>query len=180
VIARSAIRRLAVSRTPAVSACRARSARSTPQTSLPIPTPASGVGPKPPLRARCTKGVARDGSHLFPAFPYDHYTKVRDDDVHALYAFFMTRPPARAEAMPSTLPFPFNIRALQAGWKLLFFRGGVFEPDPTKGDDWNRGAYLAAGLGHCGACHTPRNGLAAEKTDAAFAGAMVTAGSRQH
>ena len=66
------------------------------------------------------EGVARDGSHLFPAFPYDHFTKVSDDDVEALYAYLMTRPPIRATAPANTIPFPFNIRAFQEGWKILF------------------------------------------------------------
>ena len=68
------------------------------------------------------EGVSRDGSHLFPAFPYDHYTKLSDDDVKALYAYFMTRPPVRATAPANTIPFPLNIRALQEGWKIVFFR----------------------------------------------------------
>jgi mono/diheme cytochrome c family protein len=90
--------------------------------------------------------VARDGSLLFPAFPFDHFTKLSDDDVRALYAYFMTRTPARAVAQPNTVPFPLNIRYLQAGWKLLFFRPSRFEPDPNESDEWNRGAYLALGL----------------------------------
>ena len=139
------------------------------------PDPDTGIGrwSEAAFARAMHEGVARDGSHLFPAFPYDHYTKVRDDDVKALYAFFMTREPVRAEAKSSTLPFPLNVRALQAGWKLLFFRDGVFRPDPAKSDEWNRGAYLAEGLGHCSACHTPRNSLGAEKPSAAYAGAMV-------
>jgi mono/diheme cytochrome c family protein len=119
------------------------------------------------------EGVARDGSHLFPGFPFDHFTKLSDDDVKALYAYFMTRPPVRAPALTNTIPFPFNIRALQAGWKILFFRSGRFEPVAGKSEEWNRGAYLALGLSHCGACHTPRNLLGAEKVGDAYAGAVV-------
>ena len=139
------------------------------------PDPDTGIGrwSEAAFARALHQGVARDGSHLFPVFPYDHYSKVRDEDIHALYAFFMTRQPVHANAIPSTLPFPLNVRALQAGWKLLFFRGGVFQPDPAKSDKWNRGAYLAEGLGHCASCHTPRNRLGAEKSDAAYAGAMV-------
>src|SRR6202043_3137144 len=84
--------------------------------------------------------------------------------VQALYAYFMTLAPVHAPARPNGIPFPFNIRYLQAGWKLLFFRSGRFEPDAEKSAEWNRGAYLALGLSHCGACHTPRNLLGAEKT----------------
>ena len=125
------------------------------------------------VRPLDAEGVARDGSLLFPAFPFDHFTKLSDDDVQALYAYFMTRPPVRAPAQAGTIPFPLNIRYLQAGWKLLFFRAGRFEPDPNKSAEWNRGAYLAEGLSHCGACHTPRNLLGAEKSSDAYAGAVV-------
>jgi mono/diheme cytochrome c family protein len=119
------------------------------------------------------QGVSRDGSHLFPAFPYDHFTKVSDEDVKALYAYLMTRPPVSASARANTIPFPLNIRALQEGWKILFFRSGRYRPDPSKSDEWNRGAYLAQGLGHCGGCHTPRNLLGAEKRGDAYAGAVI-------
>ncbi len=119
------------------------------------------------------EGVARDGSLLFPAFPYDHFTKLSDEDVQALYAFFMTLAPRSAPAHENSLPFPLNVRYLQAGWRLLFFRAGRFKPDPSKSAQWNRGAYLAEGLSHCGACHTPRNLLGAEKSGHAYAGAPV-------
>jgi mono/diheme cytochrome c family protein len=119
------------------------------------------------------QGVSRDGSHLFPAFPYDHFTKVSDADVNALYAYVMTRPPIKAEPRPNTIPFPLNIRPLQEGWKLLFFRSGRYRPNTSKNADWNRGAYLAEGLSHCGGCHTPRNFLGAEKTHDAYAGTDI-------
>ena len=117
------------------------------------------------------EGVARDGSHLFPAFPYDHFTKVTDDDLKALYAYTMTRPPVRATPPANTIPFPLDIRLFQEAWKILFFRSGRYRPNPSKSAEWNRGAYLAEGLAHCGACHTPRNLLGAEKVGAAYAGA---------
>jgi mono/diheme cytochrome c family protein len=119
------------------------------------------------------EGVARDGSHLFPGFPYDHFSKLSDDDVKALYAYFMTRAPIKASAPPNTIPFPLNIRALQEGWKILFFRPRRFEAVAGRSAEWNRGAYLALGLSHCGACHTPRNMLGAEKTGEAYAGAVI-------
>ena len=105
-------------------------------------------------------------------FPYDHFTKLSDEDVQALYAYFMTRARSRAGAAKA-IPFPFNIRDLQAGWKLLFFRPGRFEPVAGKSAEWNRGAYLALGLSHCGACHTPRNLLGAEKAGKAYGGAVI-------
>jgi mono/diheme cytochrome c family protein len=119
------------------------------------------------------EGVARNGSHLFPAFPYYAYTKLSDDDVKALYAYLMTRPAATATVPANTLPFPFKIRALQEGWKILFFRDGRFHANPSKSDEWNRGAYLAEALSDCAACHTPRNSLGAEKTGYAYAGSVI-------
>ncbi len=119
------------------------------------------------------EGVSRDGSHLFPAFPYNAYTELLDDDVKALYAYLMTQPPAAATVPPNTVPFPLSIRAFQEGWKILFFRSGRYRPDSSKSAEWNRGAYLAEALSDCGGCHTPRNLLGAEKTNEAYAGAVI-------
>jgi mono/diheme cytochrome c family protein len=139
------------------------------------PDPETGIGTwsEAAFARAMREGVARDGSHLFPAFPFDHFTMLSDDDIHALYAYFMTREPVHAPARTNGLPFPLNIRYLQAGWKLLFFRPGRFQPLADKTAEWNRGAYLALGLSHCGACHTPRNLLGAEKTGEAFGGAVI-------
>jgi mono/diheme cytochrome c family protein len=125
------------------------------------------------FRRAMREGVARDGSHLFPGFPYEHFTKLNDADVSALYAYFMTREPVSAPPRKNGIPFPLNIRALQAGWKLLFFRPGRFAATAAQSADWNRGAYLAQGISHCGACHTPRNALGAEKPGRAFGGASI-------
>ena len=119
------------------------------------------------------EGVSRDGSHLFPAFPYDHFTKISDDDVKALYAYITMQPPVRAAAPANTIPFPLNIRFLQEGWKILFFRSGRYQPNASKSAEWNRGAYLAEGLSLCSSCHTPRNLLGAEKKADAYVGATV-------
>jgi mono/diheme cytochrome c family protein len=121
-----------------------------------------GAWSKDAFRRAMHEGVARDGSHLFPGFPYDHFTKISDDDVDAIYAFLMTQPAVHAPARPNELMFPLGIRALQAGWKLLFFRSGRFQPSPDHDARWNRGAYIAEALSHCSACHTPRNPLGAE------------------
>jgi mono/diheme cytochrome c family protein len=139
------------------------------------PDPETGIGTwsEVAFRRAMHEGVSRDGSHLFPVFSYDHFTRLSDEDVRALYAYFMTRTPVHAPARPTGIPFPFNIRYLQAGWKLLFFRPGRFEPDGTKSAEWNRGAYLALGLSHCGACHTPRNLLGAEKPSDVYGGAVI-------
>jgi len=139
------------------------------------PDPETGIGTwsEAAFARAMQEGVARDGSLLFPAFPYDHFTKLSDEDVQALYAFFMTRAPVRSAVPENGLPFPLNIRYLQAGWRLLFFRSGRFEPDARKSAEWNRGAYLAESLSHCGACHTPRNLLGAEKAGNAYTGAAI-------
>src|SRR5262249_31624955 len=116
------------------------------------------------------EGVNREGSHLYPAFPYDHFTLVSDADTASLYAFIMTRQPVQARIPDNNLPFPLNLRLVLAGWKLLFFRDGGYQYDPKHDEQWNRGAYLVNGLGHCGACHSPRNSLGAEITSRRLGG----------
>src|SRR5271157_3584588 len=111
------------------------------------------------------EGVRRDGSHLYPVFPYDHFTKLSDDDVQALYAYFMTRTPVRAPAHSNGLPFPFNIRALQAGWKLLFFRPGRFEPAAGKAAN-GTGAHISQPGLAIAALVTPRATCLAPKRPA--------------
>jgi len=118
-------------------------------------------------------GVDREGRHLYPTFPYDHFTNVSDSDNRALYAFLMTREPVRAVAPANKLSFPLDQRVVVAGWKLLFLRRETFASNPAKSAEWNRGAYLVEGLAHCGACHTPRNALGAERLNAVFAGGDV-------
>ena len=152
---------------------------------LPLPTPfgtiystnitpdeETGIGTwsKRAFARSLRQGVDRDGHHLYPAFPYDQYTLTSDEDVEALYAYLMTRTPVRSTPLANELPFPLNIRASVAGWKLLFLDDGRFEPDPNQSEAWNRGAYLAEGLGHCGGCHTPRNALGARIEDQHWAG----------
>jgi mono/diheme cytochrome c family protein len=139
------------------------------------PDPETGIGrwPEQAFRRAMRVGVDREGRHLYPTFPYDHFTNVSDDDDRALYAFLMTREPVRAPARQNQLSFPFNQRPVIAGWKLLFLRAGTYKPDTTRSAEWNRGAYLVEGLAHCGACHTPRNALGAERSSASFAGGDV-------
>ncbi len=122
------------------------------------------------FRRAMRTGVDREGRQLYPAFPYDHFTKATDDDIHALYAFLMSETPIRSAVPANQLEFPFNIRPILAGWKLLFLSESPLVRDETKSDEWNRGRYLVEGLGHCGACHTPRNALGAEKKGSTYAG----------
>ncbi|MFA1625449.1 cytochrome c [Rhizobium mongolense] len=116
------------------------------------------------------EGVDRKGDHLYPAFPYDHFTRVTDEDNKALYAFLMTRTPVKATAPKNELPYLLHVRPILAAWKLVFFDKGAFTLDPQKSEEWNRGAYLTEGLGHCGACHTPRNAFGAEERGRHFGG----------
>ncbi|RUR71225.1 c-type cytochrome [Variovorax guangxiensis] len=120
------------------------------------------------------EGLSRDGRHLYPAFPYTAFAKTSDDDLQALYAYFMSLPAVKAPTPSNDLRFPFNLRPLLAGWNALFHESQPYREDPARSAEWNRGAYLVNGLGHCGACHTPRNTLGAEKTGSAFlSGAMI-------
>lgn len=118
-------------------------------------------------------GVDREGRQLYPAFPYDHFTRATDDDIHALYAFLMSLPPVRNHIPANELAFPFNFRPMVAGWKVLFFHETPPDNVASKSAEWNRGRYLVEGLGHCGACHTPRNVLGAEKRRSAYAGGVA-------
>lgn len=121
------------------------------------------------------QGVSRDGSHHFPAFPYQHFNQVSAGDIGAIYAYLMSLPPVNAPAKEPDIAFPLNLRVLQAGWKLLHFRDDAYGPVTGGSPEWNRGAYLAEGLAHCSACHSPRNGLGAELTGEAerYAGAAL-------
>ena len=120
------------------------------------------------------EGISRDGKHLYPAFPYTAFAKMGDDDLTALYAYLMAQPAVRADVPKTDLAFPFSVRPLMAGWNALFHDATPYQPDPTRPPEWNRGAYLVQGVGHCGACHTPRNALGAEQGGAAFlSGALV-------
>jgi mono/diheme cytochrome c family protein len=111
-----------------------------------------------------TKGTGRNGSHLYPAMPYNYYTKVTREDALAIRAYLNTVPAVQNAVNPNQLPFPLDIRASMLVWNRLFFTPGTFRPDPNKSAEWNRGAYLTEGLGHCGACHTPKNFLGGDKT----------------
>jgi len=116
------------------------------------------------------EGVSRDGHHLYPAFPYTAYTKTTDDDLTALYAYLMSQPAVTSVAPATALAFPFNLRPLMALWNALYLTPGPVAPVASPSAEWARGEYLVTGLGHCGACHTPRGALGAEKTGTATLG----------
>ena len=123
------------------------------------------------------RGVRRDGARLYPAMPYTSYTYLTDDDALAIKAYLFSLPPVRAAAPANTLSFPFNQRWGMMFWSALFNPDTRYEPDTSKTAEWNRGAYLAEALAHCGECHTPRNLAFALNNRKKFAGA-VTAGWR--
>jgi mono/diheme cytochrome c family protein len=116
------------------------------------------------------KGTSPEGEHLYPAFPYTSYQRMKLDDVRDLFAYLKTLPAVQAKSQPHDLPFPFNIRRTLGIWKLLFLDGKEFAVDAGKDAVWNRGGYLVNGPGHCAECHSPRNVLGGVIASQRFAG----------
>lgn len=140
------------------------------------PDPETGIGrwSFAAFERAMREGISRDGRHLYPAFPYTSFRNINDADLQALYAYLMSQTPVRQEAPANQMRFPFNQRPLMAGWNALFLQRGEYQPDPQRSAQWNRGAYLVDGLGHCTACHSPRNLMGAEKGGSSYlAGGMV-------
>ena len=121
-------------------------------------------------------GVAPGGVHLYPAFPYTSYQRMRVEDILDLKAFLDTLPPVTTASLPHELPFPFNIRRGLGLWQLLYVDGKTFVPDPAKSDQLNRGAYLVEGPAHCGECHTPRNLIGGPDSSRAYGGGPAPEG----
>jgi mono/diheme cytochrome c family protein len=119
-----------------------------------------------------TKGIAPDGTHYFPAFPYTSFTRMKRQDVLDLKAYLRSIPPVQQANKPPAMPWPFRWRAAQAVWKWLYFTPGAFEPQRRRSAAWNRGAYLATAMAHCGECHTPRNLFGGLKRRMAYAGSV--------
>jgi mono/diheme cytochrome c family protein len=124
-----------------------------------------------------SNGMGPQG-HLFPAFPYENYTLMSDQEIADLYAALQASAPVTDPAPASQVPFPFNIRFAMAGWKNLFFRPARFAPEEGQSEQYNRGKYLAMGPAHCVACHTPRNALGALDWGAAFTGSPGGTGGK--
>jgi mono/diheme cytochrome c family protein len=139
------------------------------------PDPATGIGnwTADDFWRALHNGKSKDGSFLYPAFPYPNYTKVTRSDADAMFAYFKTLTPVHRPNQAHQLRFPFNQRVLLAGWRALYFRPGVYRPETGQTFAWNRGAYLVQGLGHCNACHTNRNVLGATEVASDLAGGVI-------
>lgn len=118
-------------------------------------------------------GRGRNGEFLYPAFPYPNYTRVTRADSDAIFAWLRSVPAVHNPRREHTLRFPYNQRWLLAGWRALYFRPGAYEPDPARPPDWNRGAYLVQGLGHCNACHAARNQFGATNIRGELTGGLI-------
>lgn len=114
-----------------------------------------------------------DGGLIYPAMPFASYTKVTRADSDAIFAYLRSIPPVNQSNRPHDLRFPYDNRALILGWRTLFFSEGEYKPDPSKSAEWNRGAYLVEGLGHCGMCHSPINALGGTSQSEAFKGGLI-------
>lgn len=118
-------------------------------------------------------GRSRDGRLLYPAFPYPDMTQTTREDADALFAYLRTLAPVAQAPRAHALHAPFDTQVALALWRALYFRPGVFEPDATRSAEWNRGAYLVRGLGHCASCHAPRNALGATRDPQALGGGAI-------
>ena len=114
-----------------------------------------------------------DGGLMYPAMPFGSYTKVSRADSDAIFAYLRSVPAVHQPNRPDDLRFPYDNRSLILGWRTLFFSEGEYQPDPGKSTEWNRGAYLVQGLGHCGMCHTPINALGGNEASQAFQGGLI-------
>lgn len=132
-----------------------------------------GAWSYPAFERAMRDGIHRDGRQLYPVFPYTHFARTSDADLQALYGYLVAQPAVRATAPANKLAFPFNVRPLLAGWNALFPQPRELKPDPARSEQWNRGAYLVESLGHCSACHSPRNALGAEQRNAYLAGGFA-------
>jgi mono/diheme cytochrome c family protein len=119
------------------------------------------------------EGKGAHGENLYPAFPYPWFRRASREDDDAIFAYLMTVPAVNYTPPKSDLPFPFNIRASVGAWNLLFLNSHDFQADPGQSAEWNRGAYLVTGLGHCGGCHTPKNSFGADKSKEEFHGGKL-------
>lgn len=136
------------------------------------PDPDDGIGrwSEAEFATAMLKGTSPDGRHYYPAFPYASYQRIALDDLRDMFAFLKTLPPVKGKVRDHEVSLPFNVRRLLGGWKFLFLDGKPFSSDTAKSAQWNRGAYLVNGPGHCAECHSPRNILGGIVENKRFAG----------
>jgi len=136
------------------------------------PDPETGIGKwsKDDFWNAMHRGIDDEGKHLYPAFPYPWFTKLTRADVDAIKDYLASVPPVKQHNLDPELTWPLGWRGVMAAWNLLYFRPGPFEPNTAKSEEWNRGAYLVEGAGHCAVCHSPKNSLGAVKSGAALQG----------
>lgn len=139
------------------------------------PDPETGVGKwtADQFYTMMHTGRSPDGGLLYPAMPFGSYTKVTRADSDAIFAFMQSVAPVKQPNKPHDLKFPYNNRSLIIGWRTLFFTEGEYKPDAAKSDEWNRGAYLVQGLGHCAMCHSAINALGGSSESSAFEGGLI-------
>jgi mono/diheme cytochrome c family protein len=125
------------------------------------------------FRRALHEGRSRDGRLLYPVFPYEHFSRITDADADALFDYLRSLPPVRKPDRQHRLRWPYRTQAALAVWRALYFRPGPYEPDAARTPEWNRGAYLVQGLGHCGACHTPRNPLGGQAEAMDLSGGLI-------
>lgn len=135
-----------------------------------------GAWPEDAFVNAMLRGIGRNGEHLYPAFPYTSYQRMRVEDVRDLFAFLKSLPAEAVPSAPHALPFPFNVRRGLGLWKLLYLDGKTFAPEPARSAALNRGAYLVEGPGHCAECHSPRNIFGGIIADRRFAGGVDAEG----
>ncbi|MCV2356129.1 cytochrome c [Paucibacter sp. B2R-40] len=141
------------------------------------PDPATGLGlwSSADFWTALHNGRSKDGRLLTPAFPYTNYALITRDDADALFAYLQSLPAVVQANRAHELRFPYNTQPALAVWRALYFRPAVFQADASRSAEWNRGAYLSQGLGHCNACHGARNSLGATQGAADFSGGMLAA-----
>jgi mono/diheme cytochrome c family protein len=125
------------------------------------------------FRRALRRGISPTGAHYFPAFPFTSFTLMTDGDIADIRAYLATQLPQPTKNRPHDVAFPFDVRLTMVPWRMLYFTEGPFRPDPDRGADWNRGAYLVTAVAHCGECHTPRNFLGAVEPDRSLGGGTL-------
>jgi mono/diheme cytochrome c family protein len=146
------------------------------------PDPVHGIGAWSDadfLRA-LRAGLSPTGAHYFPAFPYPSFTLMSDSDILDIWAYLRAQPPQSTENRPHDVWLPFDVRLTMLPWRALYFEEGPYKPDPAQSAQWNRGAYLANGVAHCGECHTPRTLLGGREDERRFNGGTLVGPGAKH